>query len=289
MKKILITGASGFIGKNLVEFLEEKKYNVKKPSREELDLTDKESVESYLLKGNFDIIIHAANTNDFKYAVSSNQVLENNLRMFFNLERCSKLYKKMFYFGSGAEYSMEYYVPKMTEEYFDKHIPKDSYGFSKYIMSKIANRSDNIYDLRLFGVYGKYEEWKRRFISNNLCKSIKGMNMTINKNMMFDYLYIEDLCNIMEWFINNEPKYKQYNVCTGNVIDLYSIAMMINKCTGLNRSIEVYEKGWKKEYSGDNTLLLQEIGKFEFTDLETGIESLYKYYLKIEKNINFDI
>ncbi len=61
----------------------------------------------------------------------------------------------MYYFGSGGEYDRQNYIPKMSEQFFDKFIPNDTYGFSKYIMSKAVNNSNNIYDLRVFGVFGK--------------------------------------------------------------------------------------------------------------------------------------
>lgn len=282
--KILITGANGFIGKNLRESLE-KKYDIFAPERTMLDLTNQENVERYLAMHSFDVILHCANTNNVVRNVTTFDVLNNNLQMFYNIESCHDLYGKMYYFGSGAEYDMRYYIPQMEESYFGKHIPQDSYGFSKYTMSRITEQNSNIYDLRLFGVYGKYEEWRRRFISNNLCRCIKNMNMTINKNMKFDYLYINDLCRIIEWFIENQPKYKHYNICTGSVVDLYTIAKKINQVTGLNKKIEVFETGWKKEYSGNNNRLKQEIGEFCFTPMEDAINELYQYYTLIEKYI----
>ena len=157
-QRILITGSTGFIGKNIKEKLENK-YDIVAPDRKELDLTNTEAVREYLKEQRFDVVIHSANTNNTKYKnVAPFDVLERNLRMFYNLENCSEWYGKMFYYGSGAEYDMEHYIPKMKEEYFGTHIPKDGYGLSKYVMSKACEHAKNIYDLRLFGVYGRYEE-----------------------------------------------------------------------------------------------------------------------------------
>lgn len=277
-KKILITGASGFIGKNLKEGLEEK-YSIHCPGRLELDLLCEDVVMSYIKEHRFDIIIHAANTNTTrKRNVSAYDSLNNNLQMFFNLERCSNYYGKMYYFGSGAEYDMEHYIPYMKEEYFDTYIPKDPYGFSKYIMSKICLQSSNIYDLRLFGVYGKYEEWQRRFISNAICRALKGMDITIQKNVYFDYLWIDDLTNIMQWFIENEPRYKHYNVCRGRKIDLYSLACMVRECLNIDCKISIKENGWKPEYTGNNERLLKEIGEYPFVSFKESITELCRYY-----------
>lgn len=279
--KILITGGNGFIGKNLIEKLN-KKYTIVFPDRKMLDLLDESTVREYLRESQFDIIIHAANTNNTRNTMASPySCLDGNIRMFFNLERCKEYYGKMYYFGSGAEYDIQHYIPAMDEVYFDTYVPKDSYGFSKYIMSKVCNEKNNIYDLRLFGVYGKYEEWEHRFISNAICRALKGKEITIQKNVYFDYMWIEDLGDIMEWFINNEPKHKHYNVCTGKKIDLYSLACLIKKILDIDCDIVIAKKGWKKEYSGNNSRLLKEIGNYLFTEYEKAVAELCDYYKSI--------
>lgn len=288
MKKIFITGANGFIGKNLCEGLEGQ-YDIFSPSRNELNLLNELDVKEYLKKNNFDVIIHCATQNASRNAKEPlNLVLERNLRMFFNLERCSDYYGKMYYLGSGAEYDMENYIPFMNEEYFGKHIPKDGYGFSKYVMSKISENKNNIYDLRLFGVYGKYEDWEIRFISNAICKSMYNLPITIKQNVYFDYLYIDDFIKIMKWFIENSPQCKQYNITTSNHIDLVSIAKVIRKESGKDLSIIVKKEGLKKEYSGNNERLLKEIGGFAFSKLEDNIKKLILYYSSIKNDIDIN-
>lgn len=276
--KILLTGSSGFIGRNLFEHLEQK-YDMKAPDSDRLNLLDTEKTEHYLKKHNFDIIIHAANTNNIKHPdVTAYDILDRNLRMFLNLQRCSGRYGRMYYFGSGAEYDMRHYIPAMSEEYFGMHVPKDPYGFSKYVMSQICQKSTNIYELCLFGVYGKYEEWERRFISNAICRVLAGRDITIHKNVYFDYLWIDDLCGIMQWFIENEPKRKRYNVCRGSRIDLYSLAKIVRRLLGSSCDILIEEPGWKAEYSGNNTRLLQELGGYSFTSFDRAISELCGYY-----------
>lgn len=278
MKKILILGANGFIGKNLKYSLEQK-YNISVPTHSELDVSNMESVRNFLSKEKFDVVIHSANTNNTRNSkVLDYEVLDKNLRMFFNLESCSQFYEKMIYFGSGAEYDMKHYIPGMKEEYFGKYIPTDPYGFSKYIMSKVCEESNNIFDLRLFGVYGKYEEWERRFISNAICRALVGKDITIQKNVFFDYLWVDDLCKIVEWYIENTPSYKHYNVCRGSSIDLYSLACMVREILNIDCDIVIKEEGWKPEYSGNNERLLNEIGEIQFTSYEKSIEELCEYY-----------
>lgn len=288
MKQILLTGASGFIGRNIAEGLQDQ-YIVLCPSSEELDLLDSKAVSRFFQLNSIDVVIHAANCNERKKKIVASEVLDKNLRMFFNLERCKSLYGKMLYFGSGAEYDMQNYIPNMPEEHFDVNVPKDAYGFSKYIMAKSCLKSDNIFDLCLFGVYGKYEEWNRRFISNAICRALKGMEITIRQNVYFDYLWIEDLIKVLPYFIENDLKYKRYNVCRGKKIDLYSLAVVVKKILNVDCEIKVKESGWKPEYTGNNCRMLNAIGKVEFTELEDTIETLCLYYREhldeIDKNM----
>lgn len=282
MKKILVTGSGGFIGRNIAENLSQEcfhgEYQLYCPSSRELNLLDTEAVQAYLGQQYFDVVIHSANRNETRRQITPYDALDGNLRMFFNLERCHNFYGKLLYFGSGAEYDRKNYVPDMTEEYFGVHVPRDAYGFSKYIMAKACEKSDNIYDLCLFGVYGKYEEWERRFISNAVCRALKGKDITIRQNVYFDYLWVEDLFRIVRWFIENEPQKKRYNVCRGVKIDLYSLAVMVREILNIDCAITVAQEGWKPEYTGDNSCLLGEMGAYEFTSFEDSVKTLCDYY-----------
>lgn len=277
--KIFITGTNGFIGRNLKEYFQDKYDSIYYPERQELDLLDSQAVYEYLAKNEFDIVIHCAIT------LTS---VEENLKMYFNLERCSKFFGKMFCVGSGAEYDKDSYIPKMKEEYFGKHIPSDTYGFSKYVIAKdIESKHRNIYNLRLFGIYGKYEDYKRRFISNNIYRVLSGLNISIKKNVYFDYLYIDDFSRIVEMFINKDVAKRSYNICTGQSVDLLLLAEIIRQINGRDIFIDIKEDGLGVEYSGDNGLFLQEFGEFDFTQPEKAISQLYHWY-KDKSGLVFD-
>lgn len=279
-KKIFITGTSGFIGRNLKENLESD-YSIFAPNHHQLDLTDDTAVQDYLKKNHCDVVIHCATYNATRNSKKDlSQVFYNNLRMFCNLARCNNLYERMFFFGSGAEYDMRYYLPRMSEEYFDTHVPVDDYGFSKYICARYIKNMPNMYDLRIFGCFGKYEDWEIRFISNALCKALYDTPITIRQNAFFDYLYATDLSNIMRRFIEAKTlKYHYYNVCTGKTIDLLSIAKKISKIAGKKIPVKLGAKELKPEYSGDNSRLLSEFNKVQFTPLDVAIKELYTWYL----------
>lgn len=291
-KNLLITGASGFIGRNLKEYFTKQRtdkgifWNVYAPSHRELDLLDLNNVKRFLDENEIDVIIHAANTNRYVHKdISHYDELNQNIRMYMNLVNCRKKYSKLFYFGSGAEYDMEAYVPFMKETYRGSSIPKEPYGFAKYVMAEMTDSYDNIYELCLFGVFGKYEEWKRRFVSNIIQQALKENKIVIQKHCYFDYLWIEDLCEIVDWFLLREPCCQHYNVCTGKHIDLFDIAKVVRSSLierGLINQecqIEVQEDGWKREYSGNNERLMKELGNYTFTSMEESVNRMIDYFV----------
>ncbi len=277
--KILITGTNGFVGHNIQDYFTPRYNDLHCPKRAELDLTDAGAVENYLSRHQIDVIIHCGVT------LTS---VEQNLKMYFNLERCSKFFGKMILVGSGAEYDPKHYKPMMTENYFGQHIPSDIYGFSKYVIGKDVEKDPkNVFNLRVFGIYGKYEDYGRRFISNNICRVLAGKDISMNRNMKFDYLYVDDFCRILDIFIQSEPKHKSYNVCTATPIDFLKIASIINEVDGNQRQIMVKQEGMNPEYSGDNSLLLSEFKEVRFTEPKAAIAELYNWY-KNESGIAFD-
>ncbi|MCM1386142.1 MAG: hypothetical protein NC231_02345, partial [Bacillus sp. (in: Bacteria)] len=108
--------------------------------------------------------------------------------------------------------------------------------------------------------------------------ALMGKNITIQKNVYFDYLWIDDLCNIMLWFIENTPAKKHYNVCRGSKMDLYSLACLVREILNIDCDIIVSEPGWKPEYTGNNERLLAEIGNYQFTGFKESITVLCEYY-----------
>lgn len=63
MKKLLVTGASGFLGSRIVDFYK-KKYEIYAPTHTEMDITKEESVNDIFSKYKPDIVIHCAAISD---------------------------------------------------------------------------------------------------------------------------------------------------------------------------------------------------------------------------------
>lgn len=278
MLKILVTGGRGFFARNFQEQWSGR-YEVLAPGSAELDLLDEDKVADFLKAHRFDLIVHTATWNASRNSHKDRtRILHNNCRMFFNIARCRGQFGRLINFGSGAQYDGRYYQPLMKEEYFDSHVPADDYGFSKYIMAKYTERVSNIYELRAFGVFGKYEDWEIRFISNACCKAVWDLPITIKQNVYFDYIYIDDLARLTEWFFTNEPEEQFYNVCRGESIDLYSLAKLVVATSGKKLDIVVAREGLGREYSGDNKRLIAEMGGYAFRPFEDAIKELYHWY-----------
>lgn len=282
LTNIMITGSNGFIGKNLLEDLS-KDYSIFPANRETVNLLEEESVRRFINKNHIELIINCANvggTRKTGYDVGIVDIFQENLRIFFNLLRCLDKSTRMINFGSGAEYDKRNDLKKIKESDFDKSVPADSYGYSKYIMSKYIEKEKNIISLRIFGCYGPYEDYTFKFISNSIIKNIINLPITINQNVIFDYLFIEDLVGIVRQFILKEPEDKILNVTPSKSIDLLTIVKLINEI-GVNKSqINLLKHNLNKEYTGDNSLLFKYLKEFNFTSYETGIRKLYDYYAK---------
>jgi GDP-L-fucose synthase len=276
-RSILVTGGSGFIGRNLAEQLADD-YAVLAPSRAEFDLLNDDQVRDYMRANRVDVVVHSATKPGHRNAPDPTGLVAANLRMFFNLMRNRDCFGRMICMGSGAVYDMAHYEPKMPEAYFGAHMPADEHGFSKYVQAHAIAQEQGIVELRVFGVFGKYEDYAIRFISNAICKALLDLPITLRQDRLFDYVSIDDLVRVTRAFIDREPALKAYNVTPDRAVGLLEIAELVRDVSGTDVPIVVGAPGRGVEYSGDNARLRAELPGFAFTPLESAVRDLHSWY-----------
>ena len=286
MKKILLTGGNGFIGKNIQESYLSQKYEITAPRSFELDLTDTDAVDAYFSAHQFDVVLHAAAKPGHRNAKDLSNLFYTNVRMFENLERNKHRFGKLINLGSGAVYDAQADNRRVPETQIGQRMGKDEHSFCKYVIHKQIEHLDNFVDLNIFGIFGKYEDWQIRFISNAICKTLFGLPITLRQNRRFSYLYVHDLMPVLEYFIEHHPRYKSYNVVPDEETELLSAAHTVAELSASRAGIQVAREGYGLNYSGDNARLRGEIPSLCFTPFKQAVQELYQWYQENKNRID---
>lgn len=288
METLLITGAGphGITGRLIKEYFV-KKYNILSPSSSELDLTNDTDVIAYFNKYHIDYVIHCATFRPTSNMHFINDELESNLRMYFTLASQSSKFKKMIYFGSGAEYDKSRDIISIKENDFGHSIPKNKYGLAKYIMNINTRKSSNIYNFRLFGTINKYERPEKNVIANLCVKAINGLPLKLKQNCRFSFLDIEDILPLLEFALSHNLKFHDYNLTNGNSILLSEIGTIIANLAERNSYIEFENEGLNKEYTGDNSRIKSEYN-INFSPIQLSVKKVFDYYKTNSKNLDIN-
>lgn len=285
MKKVLLTGGTGFVGKNILPILR-KIYDIDAPSRQELDLKDSNAVAKYVKNGKYDVIIQCANPNPVKNSEfdRAETMFEDSMRIFMNFYNVRQYCGKLIYLGSGAEYDKTRDIHNVTEDMVTDSIPKDTYGLAKFYMNELARKSENVYNIRIFGCYGPYDH-ESKFLTHVIRCCLKNETITIRQNCYFDYLQVFDLAKAIQCIVENKPKYHDYNVCSGKAISLKEIAEKICEHMNCSKEIVLLKEGFNKEYTADNSLFVKEFGEeFQITSIDDGIEIQIEHEKRMMEN-----
>ena len=267
---ILITGGNGFIATNIYKTIKNK-HNVYLTNRQTLDVLVKDQVGKFFDDNQIDIVIHTAVSGGSRTKEDDIYTLIDNLFMFNNLVENRNKFGSLIHFGSGAEFDRRTDIVSAREG--DESCPADYYGLSKKIIKREIDKIENFYNLRIFGCFGE-DELETRFIKSAVESVKSGHAIKIHQNRYMDFFYIEDLCRVIEHYIENISKKglpKDMNLCYNKHKSLLDIANKINKL--MNKPYEnvvVQQSGYYTEYTG-NGEVLDTLG-LELDGLDKGLE-----------------
>ena len=190
-----------------------------------------------------DLVIHLASRSNVRESwINPTDYINSNLIGTINvLEYCKLNEVKLILFSS--------YLYKGKKNIKSKELDK-TYTFNPYALTKknseewcnfySQNYNLDICILRLFNIYGKKQKTKF-YIPSIISKLKRNQKILINKSIYRDYLYIDDLNELVSNIIKNYKKiigFKIYNVGYGKAFNLYKIACLLKKYINSSSSIK---------------------------------------------------
>ncbi len=194
MKKILVTGTSGFLGSRIAQYYKEK-YEVISPSHSDMDITDEQSVKNYFNLSRPDIVVHcAAMSNVAECEKNPEKSWNVNVIGTENIVKCAKeIHAKCICCSSDQVYC----AVKTSEANLEDTTvqPTNVYGKEKAYTEKscLAIYEDSIH-LRLSWMYDANDEKRMDFI-----KQLKACHTKTNdiQFSMMDYRGITDVWEVV--------------------------------------------------------------------------------------------
>ena len=258
---ILITGGNGFVGKAIKKYLDNIQLSSISVSRKDFDLSCYESTKEWFIKKDqfFDVVIHTAITGGSRLKEDNYSIIDNNIKMYYNLLANSKYFDRFINLGSGAEYSQA-------------HKP---YGLSKRIISESMNGKKNFFNLRIYAIFD-HNENIRRFIKSNILRYINGEDLIIHKDKFMDFIYMTDFLSIVEKYLKNDNLPKVID-CVYNT--KYKLSDIAEKINNINLKKKSQIKFGLPEIDNPYIGRFTDIG-LDFIGLENGIKETYNIMVK---------
>jgi GDP-L-fucose synthase len=307
LKKILITGANGMVGRNIAEYSKAQNYILLTPSSKELDLLNRSSIDNYLELNKPDIIIHCAGIvggiqanmkNPVKFLVENTQIglniimasKEAGIKQFLNMssscmyprKAINPLGEALILKGELEPTNEGYALAKITSTRLCEYINKEDDSF-KY---------KTVIPCNLYGKYDKFDPKHSHMLPAVIKKIYEAKEANIDSDIWGtgearrEFMYAEDLADFIYFALENFDKMPQnINVGLGEDYTINEYYETISKIIGYKGNF-VHDLtkpiGMKQKLIDDTKL--KEFGWKHQTSLEDGIKKIYQYYLKEVKN-----
>lgn len=261
-KKILVTGATGFIGSHLVKVLRESFTSVTPIDRRDGDIRNEQFLKE-LVSSNFDCIYHLAGlSGGAREDIGLEEFFQSNTVPITNLCRLIRELSprtRLVLSGSRLEYGHPQYLP-VDENH--PVVPFSDYGLSKMAANQFALgynlqfgldvvifRTSNVYGSHTHDLFQGYN-----VINHFLDLACAGEDLVIygDGSQQRDYIYIDDLTRafVLVGLGGNEVKGQIFNLGLGEGITVAEMAMMIVRMV---KKGKVVHRDWPKNYLSSET------------------------------------
>lgn len=236
---VFVTGSKGFLGGKLVTHFQDRGHTVYHPFREELDLCDELAVEAFFATHDIDVVVHCAVAGRTDMTSQTKEITGEIVNMFRNLYAHKDKYKRLVNIASGYEYDHKKPVVLVEESELSDRLPSASYGLGKNYVSRIVRDTDNMYNLRLFGMFHE-DESAIRFFKKLRTGTGK---FTIDEDRQFDFVYLNDILPMIDLAVEGKLRHKDINLTYSKKYFMSELVSLFFEQTGTSREVAVNRVG----------------------------------------------
>ena len=215
MKKILITGSDGFVGKNLIRYLKNYSFQIIETKDKSFDLKLNESWKQI---EKCDYLIHLAGKSFVpKSWEEPARFIENNILLITNALEYCRVNKTKLIFLSSYLYGNCKKMPIKENAPIEATNP---YALSKLLSEKLCyfyknNFQVNNIILRVFNLYGPGQP--KEYLLSKITNQVRYENIIKVDDLSpkRDYVYIDDLCSAIVKAINYKGNEHIFNIGSG--------------------------------------------------------------------------
>lgn len=295
-KKILVTGAAGYIGSNVCDELIKKGYDVhamvlsrpidssKKITSYKLDLMDREAVSEFLKENKFETIIHLAWYVGPKCQISPINIecLESSLHLIKTFWENGG--KNVLVSGSMSEYDFSY--GWCHEDKTPLNSPS-LYGQTNAALFQILEKFCKFHELnlkwaRIFNIYGLNEK-KTRLIPYVINQMLKNEEVNVSPcTQIQNYMHISDVARALVMFLESDAV-GAVNIAANAPTRLKDMIEYCKEEIGYNKAINygALKPSFEQPFlSCDISRLRSEIGFEQSISLEAGLKDTIDFWRK---------